>query len=154
MTSPVQTPTPAVGVVCLRHDEVLLIRRGEPPRQGEWSLPGGKIDWGERAQDAALRELQEETGVQARLAGLVDVVDGLFSADGEGDISAHYVLIDFVAHWTAGEPVAGDDAIDARFVPLSEIDRYGLWAETTRIITAAARQSPAPSPGPRDDVRR
>src|SRR4051794_30531839 len=60
-------PVPAVGVVCLRGDEVLLIRRGKPPLQGAWSLPGGRIELGERAADAALRELSEETGVQAEL---------------------------------------------------------------------------------------
>ena len=49
-------PTPAVGIVCIRGEEVLLIRRGTPPKQGEWSIPGGRIEPGERAKDAALRE--------------------------------------------------------------------------------------------------
>ena len=66
-------PVPAAGVVCFRGDEVLLIRRGTPPREGEWSLPGGRIEWGERAADAALRELREETGCE-----LADVRAELF----------------------------------------------------------------------------
>ena len=127
-------PTAAVGVVCLRGDEVLLIRRGKPPRLGEWSLPGGRIEWGERAADAALRELAEETGVAAELLGLVDVVDGLF-----GD--SHYLLVDYAARWTAGEPRAGDDAADARFHPLAAVGALGLWSETVRIIEAAARRA-------------
>ena len=125
-------PTPAVGVVCLRGDQVLLIRRGAPPRRGEWSLPGGRIEPGERAVDAALRELREETGVQARLTGLIDVVDGLFPEAGR-----HYVLIDYTAEWIAGEPIAGDDAADARFFDADDaIGRVG-WSETKRIIQAA-----------------
>lgn len=125
-------PVPAVGVVCLRGDEVLLIRRGTPPRMGEWSLPGGRIEWGERAIDAALRELREETGVEAQITGLIDVVDGLFPEAGR-----HYVLIDYAARWLSGEPVAGDDALEAQFVPIDQIDALIEWSETRRIIAEA-----------------
>jgi 8-oxo-dGTP diphosphatase len=124
------TPVPAVGVVCLRGDEVLLIRRGQPPRQGEWSLPGGRLEWGEAVEAAALRELLEETGVVAELAGLVAVVDGLF-----GD--RHYVLIDYAARWLSGEPVAGDDATEARFMPLDEALALVAWDETRRVLREA-----------------
>ncbi|MEO6339339.1 MAG: NUDIX hydrolase [Caulobacteraceae bacterium] len=124
-------PVPAVGVVCLRGEEVLLIRRGKPPLEGSWSLPGGRIEWGERAADAALRELREETGVEAEQLGLIDVVDGLFG-------ERHYVLIDYAARWVSGEPKAGDDATEARFWPLAAIGGLGLWEETVRIIEAAA----------------
>lgn len=131
-------PVPAVGVVCLRGDEVLLIRRGTPPRQGEWSLPGGRIEPGETATDAAIRELREETGVEARLTGLLDVVDGIFPTAGR-----HYVLIDYAAEWLSGEPVAGDDALEARFVPLDQVAALIDWSETRRIITlAASRRTP------------
>ena len=126
-------PVPAVGVVCLRGEEVLLIRRGTPPRQGEWSLPGGRIEPGERAVDAALRELREETGVQAEITGLIDVVDGVFP-----DAGKHYVLIDYAARWVSGEPMAGDDALEARFVALDRIDALIDWTETRRIIRLAA----------------
>jgi 8-oxo-dGTP diphosphatase len=133
MTGLLPTPVPAVGVVCLRGDSVLLIRRGTPPRLGEWSLPGGRIDPGERAVDAALRELREETGVEAEITGLIDVVDGLFPEAGR-----HYVLIDYAARWVSGEPVAGDDALEARFVALDEIESLIEWSETRRIIRLAA----------------
>ncbi|WP_332660430.1 NUDIX hydrolase [Brevundimonas sp.] len=132
MTSPLPSPVPAVGVVCLRGDEVLLIRRGTPPRQGEWSLPGGRIEPGERLVDAALRELREETGVEAEITGLIDVVDGVFAEAGR-----HYVLIDYAARWVSGEPVAGDDATDARFVPLDQVEALVSWSETRRIIALA-----------------
>lgn len=127
-------PVPAVGIVCLKGDAVLLIRRGRPPRQGEWSLPGGRIEPGERALDAALRELREETGLEARIVGLADVVDGIFPEAG-----LHYVLIDYAAVWVSGDPVAGDDAIDAAFVPLDEIEDRLDWPETVRVIRLAER---------------
>lgn len=128
-----QSPVPAVGVVCFRGDEVLLIRRGQPPRLGEWSLPGGRIEWGEAVEAAALRELLEETGVVAELGGLVAVVDGLFG-------ERHYVLIDYVARWVSGEPVAGDDAAEARFMPLAEALAAVDWDETRRVIGEARRR--------------
>jgi 8-oxo-dGTP diphosphatase len=129
--TPSRVPVPAVGVVCLRGDEVLLIRRGKPPLMGAWSLPGGRIEWGERAVDAALRELSEETGVEAELLGLVEVADGLFG-------ERHFVLVDYAARWTGGEPVAGDDAAAAAFHPLSSLEALGLWDETVRVIRLAA----------------
>ncbi|QBX37394.1 NUDIX domain-containing protein [Brevundimonas sp. S30B] len=132
-SSAIVTPVPAAGVVCLRGDQVLLIRRGLPPRVGEWSLPGGRIEPGERAADAALRELVEETGVTAELAGLIDVVDGLFP-----EIGRHYVLIDYLALWREGEPVAGDDAVEAAFHPIAAVDHLVGWDETRRIIHAGA----------------
>ena len=131
------SPVPAVGVVCLRGEDVLLIRRGNPPRQGEWSLPGGRIAWGETAKAAALRELHKETGVTAELLGLIDVVDGFFSKRGDDAIWGHYVLVDYAARWIAGEPRAGDDAADAQFFAHGEIETLGLWSETLRVIDAA-----------------
>ncbi len=135
MFPPLPAPVPCVGVVCLRDGEVLLIRRGRPPKQGEWSLPGGRIEPGERAADAALRELREETGVEAEITGLVDVVDGLFPEAGR-----HYVLIDYAARWLSGEPLAGDDALEARFVALDQVEALIGWDETRRIIEMAAAQ--------------
>lgn len=123
-------PVPAAGVVCFRGDDVLLIRRGTPPREGEWSLPGGRIEWGERAADAALRELHEETGCEGEIIGLIDVVDGLI-----GD--RHYVLVDYAVRWTAGEPTPGDDAREAQFVAAADLPALGLWSETLRVIEAA-----------------
>lgn len=134
-------PTPAVGVVCFRGDDVLLIRRGTPPRLGEWSLPGGRLEWGERAADAALRELAEETGVTARLIGLVDVVDGIFQSRTSGEIWRHYVLVDYAAVWESGTPRAGDDAAEAAFFAPAALDALPLWEETQRIIAAARRMA-------------
>jgi 8-oxo-dGTP diphosphatase len=127
-------PVPTVSVVCLKGDQVLLIRRGQPPRLNQWSLPGGRLEWGETLEVAALRELKEETGVEAQLLGLLDVVDGVFPARPGGEITRHYVMIDYAARWTSGEPVAGDDAAEAKFVTLDEAMALVEWDETRRVI--------------------
>ena len=81
-----------------------------------------------------MRELREETGVEAEIVALVDVVDGIFHDDGR-----HFVLIDYVARWTAGEPRAGDDAMEAAFHRAPALDGLGLWQETVRVIHRARR---------------
>lgn len=106
-------PIPCVGVVCWRGDEVLLIKRGRAPRLGEWSVPGGKVERGETLHGAGARELLEETGVRAEIGALIEVYEIV-----EPDF--HYVLIDYRAQWTGGEPHAADDADEARFVPMAE----------------------------------
>ena len=135
-----ERPVPAVGVVVLRGEEVLLVRRGTPPRLGQWSLPGGRIEFGETVEAAAIRELTEETGVVAELLGLIEVVDGVFTSRTSGGVTRHYVLIDFAARWLSGEPVAGDDAAEARFFHHSEVAGLVEWSETVRIIEAARQQ--------------
>lgn len=136
-TPAVQRPVPTVGVVCLKGDQVLLIKRGTPPRLGQWSLPGGRIEWGEAVDVAALRELKEETGVEAELTGLLDVVDGVFTSRETGETTRHFVMIDYAARWTGGEPVAGDDAADARFFTRAEAMAAVEWDETRRVIEQA-----------------
>ena len=132
-------PVPAVGTVCFKGEDVLLIQRGTKPLKGDWSLPGGRIEPGERSADAALRELHEETCVEARIAGLVDVVDGIFHSRTSGDVTRHYVLFDYAAIWTAGEPCAGDDAAHAECISPEKLASLRLWDETRRIIEAARK---------------
>jgi len=128
-------PIPGVGVVILRRAEtgveVLLIQRGQPPRQGQWSLPGGKQEWGETVQEAAKREVREETNLEVDILGLIDVVDLV-------DLpNTHYALIDFLATPTGGSLQAGSDAADAVWVSVSALSDYALWSETQRIIARA-----------------
>ncbi len=119
-----------VGVVCFRGESVLLIRRGQAPRAGEWSLPGGRIEPGESERDAALRELREETGVEAELGAKVAVID----ADFEG---FSYRLHDYAADWISGEPVGADDALEAAFVEIARIGALGMWGKTEEVIREA-----------------
>jgi len=132
MSEAVRRPIPCVGVVCLRGREVLLIRRAKPPLMGQWSLPGGRMEFGETLHAAALRELLEETGVRAEILGLIEVFDSLETA-----ADWHGVLIDFAARWVSGEPVVGDDAAEAAFVSVGEALARVAWGETRRVIEMA-----------------
>ena len=122
--------TNCVGVICFRGEDVLLIERGTPPRKGEWSIPGGRIEDGQSQAQAALRELFEETGVRAALGPKVEVILANF----EG---FHYRLHDYAAEWMSGEPRAGDDAAKAKFVPITEIGALKMWPKTQSVIEAA-----------------
>ena len=131
-------PIVGVGVVVWRGDEVLLIERGKGPVSGNWSLPGGKQELGETVEEAAHREIMEETSIEIDIVGLLDVVD-LVREDDAGRVRFHYTLVDFTARWRAGEAVAGSDAAAVRWVPLDELDQYRMWDETHRVIRLSAQ---------------
>jgi 8-oxo-dGTP diphosphatase len=129
-------PRPAASAAIFRDGLVLLVERGKGALPGTWSLPGGHIEPGERARDAALREVGEETGVKAEILGLTDVHDVLIKSD-EGQLTAHYVLSVYFGRWISGEPVAGSDVVTARFVRLDDLERYRLTPGARPIIARA-----------------
>ncbi len=131
-----EAPIVGVGIVCFRGDEVLLIRRGKPPRAGSWSLPGGRQKLGETVRDCAARELRQETGIEAEIGPLVDVVDSL-TRDGDGGVRYHYTLVDFRADSSGGTPRAGGDAAEARWFAPGELEALDLWHVTRRVIELA-----------------
>jgi 8-oxo-dGTP diphosphatase len=150
-------PIAGVGVVVMKDDHVLMIRRGREPRIGQWSIPGGKQELGETWREAATREVLEETSVEIEIIGIVDVVDAIIRNDDSvrpgiqalneppsatpedsRPVKYHYTLVDCAALWTTGEPLAGGDAAHAEWWPLNRIDELSLWAETVRIIHEAA----------------
>ena len=133
-------PIVGVGVVVLRGNEVLLIRRAKPPVSDNWSIPGGAQEIGETVREAARREVAEETGIGIEIVGLIDVVDGI-TRDDEGRAKFHYTLVDFAALWRSGEARAASDAAAARWAGLDEIAEIPLWDETRRIIARAAEMT-------------
>lgn len=130
-------PYVGVGVVVFRGDEVLLCQRGKEPRRGGWSIPGGAQETGETVFEAGRRELAEETGIDAEIYALIDVIDAI-SRDDDGRVRMHYTLVDVVAEWRAGEAVAADDVAAVRWVPIAEIAEWVTWSETLRVIRLAA----------------
>ncbi len=131
-------PVPVIGcaAVVWRGAEVLLIRRGRPPLQGQWSIPGGRQKWGETVRECALRELREETGLDAEILGLIDVVDAIYHDAGR---DYHFTFIDFAARMTGGTLKAGDDASEAHWVAADAVEALGIWSETLRVIRAARK---------------
>ena len=129
-------PIVGVGAVVFRDDRVLLIKRGKPPRMGDWSLPGGMQEIGETVFEAASREVQEETGVTISDIALIDVVDSI-TRDDDARVQFHYTLVDVVAKWRSGEPAGGSDAMHAEFMSFDEVSKIVQWRETHRIIAKA-----------------
>ena len=129
------------GAVVLRNGEtgleVLLIRRGKPPRLGEWSIPGGRQEMGETVRETAIREIKEETGLTIADLNLIDVVD-TFQTNSAEDVTAQWILIDFCAWWAGDIAQADSDATEVRWVPVTELDRYNLWSKTSEIILRGA----------------
>jgi 8-oxo-dGTP diphosphatase len=113
-------PELCVGAVVLDDERLLLIRRGHGPAAGEWSIPGGRVEWGETVAEAVVRELQEETGVAGVCGELVGWVERI-GAD------HHFVILDFsVVALDGADPVAADDAAEAAWVPLDDISGLRL----------------------------
>jgi len=129
-------PIVAVGVVVFKEQHVLLIKRNKPPKSFMWSIPGGAQGLGEKLQETAKREVFEETGIKIKNVKLLDVVD-FIERNEIGDIKFHYSLIDYAATYKEGSLIAGDDAMEARWVAMDELEHYNLWTKTTSIIQKA-----------------
>ncbi len=137
-------PWVGVGVVVWRDDEVLLIRRGSQPQRDQWGLPGGAQALGETLFEAAIREVQEETGLLVTPTGVITACDGI-SRDETGRVCYHYTLVEVAATCDDhADPQAGDDALDARWVHVEEVHTLIGWDETLRVIMVSAEQRRAP----------
>lgn len=119
---------PCVGAICIDEERrILLIQRGQQPALGRWSLPGGRVEAGEAAADAVVREVREETGLEVRVSSEVGTVRRPAPTGGT------YVIRDFLVVPVTGNLRAGDDARDAVWVPLAELE---AWDTSSGLVEA------------------
>ena len=138
-----QVPIAAVGVVVLKGDKVLLIRRGKEPGRGRWGLPGGAVELGETVAQTAEREVDEECGIEIQIRDVIEVIDRIIGDD-DGQIRYHYILIDLLAGHRRGDPIASSDAMEVRWVVEKELDQLELSQATRRVIRKGLRMAAEP----------
>src|SRR6478672_11898478 len=129
-------PIVGVGAVVIHLNRVLLVKRGNPPLLGEWSLPGGVVELGETLRAAAQREASEETGLIVKAGEVLEVLDRIIPGKDDAP-QYHYVLIDFLCVVQGGIPRAGGDAADVFWVKESELGKYKLEKPALEVIRKA-----------------
>jgi ADP-ribose pyrophosphatase YjhB (NUDIX family) len=129
-------PIVGVGAVVVQNGLALVVRRATEPLKGEWSIPGGMLELGEKLRDGIAREVLEETGLTVEVGDVLDVFDSIFP-DAEGKTQYHYVLIDFVCYPTAGTLQASSDVSDAKWVSAEEAAQLGMKSATVGVICKA-----------------
>jgi 8-oxo-dGTP diphosphatase len=118
-------PIVGVGAIILDKDRILLEKRKNSPSKGKWSVPGGLVDLGETTEEAVIREVKEETGLEVYDPRLVDVVSYI-SLGEKGAVMYHYVIIDYLVTSKGGKPKAASDADDLKWVSFCEVEEYDL----------------------------
>ncbi len=147
-------PIAAVGALILREGRVLLVKRGQPPARGEWSIPGGVVEVGETLLEAVIREVSEETGLSVIVGPVVEVVDRIHR-DAAGRVEYHYVIADFLCRErdvpTLGgspvEPQAQTDVEDARWVAPAELSAYRITERLANVVAKAVAVACERRPG-------
>ncbi len=114
----------------------LVVRRATEPLKGQWSIPGGMLELGEKLREGIAREVREETGLEVEVFDVLDVFDSIFP-DSEGQTQYHYVLIDFLCRPTGGELCAGSDVSEAKWVTADEAGTLEMKAATVGVIRKA-----------------
>ena len=126
-------PRVAVGAVVFKEDKVLLVLRGKPPAEKQWSIPGGCVELGETLQEAAEREIAEETGIAIQASKPIYTFD-VIEHDENGHIRFHYVIVDLAADYVSGELRAGDDAVDVSWVSLKDLNNRNVSDATRKLL--------------------
>ena len=135
-----ENPLVGVGAVIVGGQRVLLIRRGQPPLLGEWSLPGGVLECGETLREAAVREAREETGLVVETVDMLGVYERVIRSD-DGRVRYHYVLIDFLCRAVAGDLKAGSDAADVRWFTRDELPALNLTYDANDVVLKGLARS-------------
>lgn len=128
-----KSPRIGVGAVVFHEERVLLVLRGRPPAEGQWTIPGGRLEWGETLEHATERELLEETGIVCKAVKPVFIFDSI-TCDTSGDIQFHYVIVDYEARYVSGEPKPGDDALDARWINRAQLGTLPVHEKTLELL--------------------
>ncbi len=126
-------PQLGCGAIVCRDGAVLLVKRGRPPRIGEWAIPGGKVQPGESLRAAVEREVREETSIHIHATEQVYLLEYL-EHDAAGKLTFHYVVLDYRADYIAGEPRAGDDAEEAAWVPFTRLPELTMTDSTREAL--------------------
>jgi 8-oxo-dGTP diphosphatase len=129
-------PVVGVGGVVVCEGRALLARRGKPPLEGQWSIPGGMLETGETILEGVRRELKEETGLDVRVGELIEVFERI-SLDGEGKTQYHYVVLDYFCEPLPGEACAASDAAAIAWVTEADLERYGITTSARQVIEKA-----------------
>jgi len=129
-------PLIGVGAVIVDAGRVALVRRGQPPLLGEWSIPGGVLEVGETLREGAMREAREETGLIVDAGELLGIFERLVPGE-DGRLRYHYVLMDFLCVWTGGDLLAASDAADVRWFRSEELEALKLAPDTLAVIQKA-----------------
>ena len=120
-------PVVGVGAVILSEGKIALIKRGNEPSRGKWTIPGGLVELAESPEQAVIRETKEETGLDVDNPSLIDVVSNV-DYDEQGKVKYHYVIIEYLVRVRAGTAEASSDAVELRWVPFGEVENYDLTA--------------------------
>lgn len=132
-------PLVGVGATVFRNDQVLLIRRGNPPLYGDWSLPGGRVKEGEDLKKALRREVREECSIDIKVGDLITEFEYI-ERDGRDRVKYHYVVFDFKAQYVSGKLVRASDALEVRWVPLEQLKEFDLTDKVREVIEKGYHQ--------------
>ena len=132
-------PIVGVGALIFQRDRILMAQRGKQPLKDWWSLPGGVLELGERLADGICREVREETGLEVRPLGVLEIFERIMR-DSAGAPEYHYVLIDYICRITGGSLQAGDDVAHVQWMRPEELSVLQITEGTLGVIERAFRK--------------